>query len=63
MKKLGEYYYTPKGRHFAIYVVDSVSNGVTTGRPAEGEKLYYDREEARKRVYELNGWNYVGRKS
>ncbi|EXZ01129.1 hypothetical protein M128_1662 [Bacteroides fragilis str. S6L8] len=26
--------------------------------PVRNEPLYIDREEARKRVYELNGWKY-----
>lgn len=56
--KIGEYHYELHGRHFRIYQC-SFNDGVTTmSDPVRGEPFFMDREEARKRVYELNGWNY-----
>lgn len=60
MKK-GEYSYHPYGRHFRIYVCIYADGLTTTSDPVPGEPLYTDREEARKRVYELNGWKYKGK--
>lgn len=54
--KVGQYYYAPRRKWFAIYQTTFVGNGVTTARPT-GEE-YATREEAKKRVYELNGWNF-----
>lgn len=56
--KIGEYSYTPYGRSFRIYVCTYISNGGSQHSPAD-EPLYHNREEARKRVYELNGWKYT----
>lgn len=57
MCKDGQYYYTPKGRFFAIYKNIDGGNGVSHGTLV---KDMLDREEARKQVYELNGWKYKG---
>lgn len=35
--------------------------GFTTS-PVIGEPKYFNREEVRRRVYELNGWKYTPRK-
>ena len=52
--KIGQYEYDRRGRGFRIYRVDSVSeNGYTAS--ATGE-FYFNREEARRRVWQLNGW-------
>ena len=53
----GQYYYEPYGRSFRIYrcVTNSASGFIA--RPVEGEPTYRDREEAKSRVYELNGWD------
>lgn len=59
--KVGQYYYTPRGRFFRIYRYDSVTSTGSSASPAPNEPLFSDREEARKRVYELNGWNYSPR--
>ena len=56
--KVGQCYYTPRGRAFRIYRYDYVSDTVATASPLPDEPYYYNREEARKRVYELNGWRY-----
>ena len=50
--KVGEYFYIPRGNSFAIYYQDTE----TTASPT-GERIF-SREAARKKVYELNGWNY-----
>ena len=52
--KVGQYYYAPRRKWFAIYQTIFVGNGMSTARPT-GEE-YATREEAKKRVYELNGW-------
>ena len=46
MIKEEEYYYTIKGKY---------RNGISSGTFIEGN---LDREEARKKVYQLNGWDY-----
>lgn len=56
--KVGQYYYTPRGRFFRIYRYDSVTDTGSTASPVQAEPLFSDREQARKRVYELNGWKY-----
>lgn len=56
--KVGEYYYTPRGRDFRIYCCVYSENGRTASDPVYEEPLFRDKEEARKRVYELNGWKY-----
>lgn len=62
-RKLGEYFYQIRGRGWRIYQTDFVSDRVTSASEVRGEPLYHDREEARKRVYELNGWKYNGPKA
>lgn len=52
--KVGQYYYAPRRNMFAIYQTTFIGNGVTTAC-STGEE-YATREEAKKRVYELNGW-------
>jgi len=54
MAKLGEYYYQIRFNHFNVYVYTSVSeNGAAIGtKVAE----FGDREEARRFVWEKNGW-------
>lgn len=60
--KQGEYHYQPCGRQFRIYVCIRADKSGTMSTPADGEPLFNDREEARRRVYQLNGWNYKGAK-
>lgn len=55
MIKEGEYYYTIKGKWYAIYRKEEYRNGISSGTFIEGN---LDREEARKKVYQLNGWDY-----
>lgn len=56
--KVGEYSYSIHGRNYRIYVCDYSDGKIQTSSPVRNEPLYIDREEARKRVYELNGWKY-----
>lgn len=59
MRYAGQYYYVPSGRSFRIYRYTHVNaSGAYAGTPVNTEPLYTDREAARKRVYELNGWTY-----
>jgi len=54
-RKEGEYYYAPYGRKFQIYKVTHAGDGYETAEKVMGE-WYMTREEAKARVYELNGW-------
>ena len=56
--KVGQYYYAPHGRGFCIYSYTEVTNGIQSASPVLSEPKFYDREKAKKRVYELNGWKY-----
>ena len=44
--QVGQYHYSPHGRGFRIYRYTEVTDN------------FHDREKAKKRVYELNGWKY-----
>lgn len=57
MKK-GQYSYQPYGRSYRIYVCTYADERSSASSPVNGEPLYHDREAARRRVYQLNGWNY-----
>ena len=73
--KVGEYYYEPKGKNYAIYVVEKITppiKSTSSNMRGMGEGLIHSRkveehftpEAARRRVYELNGWkNYKPLKS
>jgi hypothetical protein len=56
--KVGQCYYAPRGRAFRIYRYIHVNESCTMAEPVDDEPLYSNREEARRRVYELNGWNF-----
>lgn len=58
MRAVGEYYYSLHGRDFRIYRCDYSDGQTTMSSPVYEEPFFRDREEARKRVYELNGWEY-----
>lgn len=58
MKK-GQYHYTPCGRQFRIYICTEANEQGNSSSPVYSEPFFNDREQARKRVYELNGWNYT----
>ncbi len=60
--KVGEYSYSICGCHYRIYVCNYSDGKIETSSPVRNEPLYRDREAARKRVYELNGWNYKPKK-
>ena len=52
--RVGQYEYDRRGKGYKIYQVNSVNENGYTSSPT-GE-YYADREEARRRVWELNGW-------
>lgn len=56
--KVGQYYYAPHGRGFRIYRYKEVTDTFHSALPVQSEPIFYDREQAKKRVYELNGWRY-----
>lgn len=56
--RVGEYYYEPHGRHYRICQCNYSDGKLTVSNPVQSEPLRSDKEEARKRVYELNGWEY-----
>ena len=60
--KVGEYFYQICGRSFRIYKCDHSDGRTETSDPVREKPPYYDRESARKRVYELNGWTYKPKK-
>ena len=50
---LGQYFYTPRGNSFAVYVWDMVSE---TGGSANKVCSFFTKKEASDFVYEKNGW-------
>ena len=56
--KVGQYFYMPRGRNFRIYRYNHVSETTSSASPVNSEPYFSNREEARRRVYELNGWRY-----
>lgn len=60
--KTGEFFYERRGRQFRIYICDYSDNSASNASLVHSEPPLNDREEARKRVYELNGWKYTPRK-
>lgn len=56
--KVGKCYYTPYRDGYRIYRWQYVSALSISAIPVKDEPIYYDREGVRKRVYELNGWNF-----
>lgn len=52
----GQCYYEPYGRGFRIYRCEENFGEYFYATPLPDEPIYYNREEAKKRVYELNGW-------
>ena len=61
--KVGQYFYQPHGHGFRIYRWTFVSAESCSASRVEDEPTYYDREEAHKRVYKLNGWNFNKKKN
>lgn len=60
--KVGQYTYMMRGSFWRIYVCThhNPENGSCAHSPVDGEKEYTNMEDARKRVFELNGWTYRG---
>ena len=56
--QVGQYHYSPHGRGFRIYRYPEVTDNFQSASPVLNEPIFYDREKAKKRVYELNGWKY-----
>lgn len=60
--KVGQYMYKPHGSQYRIYRCD-FNNGVNSSyEEVMSEPFFTNPEEARKRVYELNGWAYTPKK-
>lgn len=59
--KEGQYYYAPYMSGYKIYVWANVTEHGCSAKAVDGEPLYYEREEAKRRVYELNGWKMKNR--
>lgn len=57
MKEKAQYYYRIHGSIFEICRSTHIDGDVAFGTRVPGEKTYSNREDAKKRVYELNGWN------
>lgn len=55
MMTSGEYYYAPHRRSWGVWKRNPVSNGVMID---DFIADYQTKEEARREVYRLNGWNY-----
>lgn len=60
--KIGQYYYAPRGPYFRIYRCTHVSESGFSATPVSTEPAFRNREDARRRVYSLNGWTYTPRK-
>lgn len=56
-----KFYYRVHGRFFEICQNTTVNGCTVFGERVQGEKTYTNREEARKRVCELNNWKYSPR--
>lgn len=59
--KTGQYFYAQRGRRFRIYRYDIVTLTSSSASAVNDEPQFSDSEEARKRVYQLNGWKYTPR--
>lgn len=68
MNKVGEYFYEKSGGNWAVCVVEKITPPPTAqpnkfghieGPTIHSRKVeeHFDPETARRRVYELNGWN------
>ncbi len=54
--KVGQYHYVYRGNSYVIYRCErSTEKGCLISARTD-EPVFRDREQARKRVYELNGW-------
>lgn len=56
-RKIGEYFYAPRGLRYKIFRVTSVTE--TFSCASSIGEIFTRREDVRKRVYELNGWKYT----
>ena len=52
----GIYHFVPRGNCFRIYLCTEATPTSTTSVPVLDEPAFCDRQAARRRVYELNGW-------
>lgn len=62
MATVGQYSYKRMGNGWKIYRTEHNHYIGFTASPVIGEPKYFNREEVRRRVYELNGWKYTPRK-
>lgn len=51
-----KFYYRRHGRWFEIMKANPTVNGVSSASPLYPNERYLSQQEARRRVYELNGW-------
>lgn len=56
--RVGLYHFIYRRDGIRIYRYDKVDQHGASASPVPGEITYFDPEQARKRVYELNGWIY-----
>lgn len=61
--KTGTYHYCRRRDSFRIYRCDHADAYGSTSSPVDGEPVYFSEEDARRRVYELNRWNFNAKKS
>lgn len=54
--KVGLYHYERRGRGYRIYRYTYVDENTASAAVVVGEPEFSDPEQARRRVYELNGW-------
>ncbi len=58
--KPGQYHYIRRGRFYEIYrCTEAGTDGCAGSVHVLDEPPFTDREQARRRVYELNGWKYT----
>lgn len=55
---IGQYCYRLRGRFYRIYRYVEVNRHSSSAEPVISEPSFSDPQEARRRVYQLNGWNY-----
>ena len=56
--QVGQYHFSRHGQCYAISRYTNVTDNFQSASPVLNEPIFYDREKAKKRVYELNGWKY-----
>ncbi|MCM1077789.1 MAG: hypothetical protein NC411_10575 [Bacteroides sp.] len=57
-KNVGQYHYAFRGDRYRIYRYVSLHDTGSCSTEVMTEPTFTDPEQARRRVYELNGWTY-----